>query len=96
MFELPKEPKFYDYESPISRIISDAIAERMKAEENEFLYSVHQTIGYSVDKEELIKALNYDRGQYEKGYNDGLKAGYEKAKTELLEKITESIEKGFE
>lgn len=24
-----------------------------------------------VDKQELIRALNYDRGQYEKGYKDG-------------------------
>lgn len=92
MFELPREPKFYDYESPITRIISDAVAQRIEAEENEFLYSLHQTIGYSIDKEELMKALNYDRGQYEKGYNDGLKAGYEKARAELLAKITESLE----
>ena len=28
--------------------------------------------GIEVDKEELIKALNYDRNQYEKGYNDAL------------------------
>ena len=26
-----------------------------------------------VDKEELIEALKYDRGQYEKGYSDGIK-----------------------
>lgn len=28
-------------------------------------------VGITVDKEELIKALRYDRGQYEKGYADG-------------------------
>jgi hypothetical protein len=27
-----------------------------------------------VDKEELLKALQYDRGQYEQGYQDGLNA----------------------
>ena len=27
-----------------------------------------------VDKEELLKALQYDRGQYDKGYQDGLNA----------------------
>ena len=31
-------------------------------------------LGIRVDKEELIKALRYDRDQYEKGYNDGKEA----------------------
>ena len=30
-----------------------------------------QNVGIKVDKEELIKALRYDRGQYEKGFIDG-------------------------
>ena len=29
-------------------------------------------IGIIVDKYELIKALEYDRGQYDKGYRDGI------------------------
>ena len=28
-------------------------------------------MGLDVDREELLKALKYDRGQYEKGYADG-------------------------
>ena len=28
-------------------------------------------VGVKIDRDELIKALRYDRGQYEKGYNDG-------------------------
>ena len=31
-----------------------------------------QRFDINVDKEELIKALKYDRDQYEKGYQDGL------------------------
>ena len=31
--------------------------------------------GIIVNKEELIKALNYDRKQYDKGYKDGYKYG---------------------
>lgn len=31
-----------------------------------------QRFDINVDKEELLKALQYDRGQYEKGYQDGL------------------------
>jgi len=30
-------------------------------------------VGVKVDKDELIKALRYDRGQYEKGYQDGIR-----------------------
>lgn len=29
-----------------------------------------QNAGVNVDKEELLKALQYDRGQYQKGYRD--------------------------
>lgn len=28
-------------------------------------------IGINVDRDELLRALQYDRGQYEKGYRDG-------------------------
>lgn len=30
-----------------------------------------QKYGINVDKEELLRALQYDRNQYEKGYDDG-------------------------
>lgn len=56
------------YESPITQIVSQMQAEM----ETELLYKVSQTVGYSIDKEELIKALKYDREQYEAGYADGL------------------------
>lgn len=35
------------------------------------LLKVTQEMGLDVDREELLKALEYDRGQYEKGYADG-------------------------
>lgn len=40
-------------------------------------------VGVNVDKGELIKALQYDRNQYEKGYEDG--------KNEVLDKIRAEI-----
>ena len=46
--------------------------------ENEIIKAV-RNIGIDVDKEELIKALAYDRKQYEKGYEDG----YENGKAEM-------------
>ena len=56
------------YESPIKQIVGQMQAEM----ETNLLCKVSQTVGYSIDKEELIKALKYDRDQYEKGYSDGL------------------------
>jgi hypothetical protein len=38
--------------------------------ENDTL-SMVQNYGFNVDKDELAKALEYDRNQYEKGYKDG-------------------------
>lgn len=54
------------YESPITLITTEL---QMKIE-NDTLQAV-QRYGIDVDKDELMKALNYDRGQYDKGYRDG-------------------------
>lgn len=37
------------------------------------IISAVRRVGIDVNKEELVKALAYDRGQYEKGYEDALK-----------------------
>ena len=62
----------YNYESPITRIENQLLEEMVKNEEDQFVLEVRQTIGYQIDKAKLIKALNYDREQYEKGYQDGI------------------------
>lgn len=54
------------YESVI-RLISGGIASQIDNE----VYRAIERVGVAVDKEELIRALNYDRQQYEKGYADG-------------------------
>ena len=75
-----------DYKSPVS-IIQDRF--RTEVEDN-----VMKTIsGYHivVDKEELIKALNYDRAQYQCGYTDGYTDGYESAKEYYLGIIEEAL-----
>lgn len=53
------------YECPINIIMSDIETQF----EQEVLKAVQQ-YDISVDKDELVKALNYDRQQYEKGYAD--------------------------
>lgn len=65
------------WESPIEKIYGDIHAEMVKQDEEHFMYSVNQTIGYQVDKDELIKALSYDRDQYNKGYQDALQEYYD-------------------
>lgn len=70
------------YESPITQMISDISSQMVKNQENQLMYEVRQNIGYDIDKDELIKALNYDRNQYNKGYVDGIKV-----KQELLDLI---------
>ena len=68
------------YESPINIIISELCTKL----ESDCVKSV-QSYGFDVDKEELAKALNYDRKQYEKGYM----YGYNKAIDDLLEDANE-------
>lgn len=63
------------YESPITNYISEIIDKQMVERENFILATVSEKIGIDVNREELIKALNYDRQQYEKGYADA-KAEY--------------------
>ena len=54
------------YESPI-KIITGKIQTQIDDE----IYRAVQNVGINVDREELLKALEYDRGQYEKGFDDG-------------------------
>ena len=61
------------YESPITQFVDKVITQIIKTEENNLVYEVQQATGYDINKEELIKALNYDREQYQKGYEDGCK-----------------------
>lgn len=53
------------YESPIT-LINGAF--HLNLEDG--VYKAVRQTGVVVDKDELIKALKYDRGQYEKGYAD--------------------------
>lgn len=58
------------YISPIE-VVEKEIAENIKEEVNSVVYESVRSLGVSVDKDELIRALNYHIQQYEKGYADG-------------------------
>lgn len=62
------------YKSPIEVYVNDILNQIRQQEENQIVAEVSQAVGINVEKEELIKALNYDRNQYEKGYKDGKRA----------------------
>lgn len=59
------------YEYPVKFNFGDIQTQIVKQQENE-VYMAIQKCGVDVDKEELIRALKYDREQYEKGYEDAV------------------------
>ena len=58
------------YKSPIETLIAD-IQHQIAVQQDEEIYKAVVSVGINVDKEELLRALHYDREQYEKGYADG-------------------------
>lgn len=57
------------YKSPIE-IICGQLYTQLEEDAESAVLKVTRDMGVNVDKEELIKALQYDRRQYEKGYAD--------------------------
>ena len=53
------------YESPI-KVVQGELETQL---EGEILKAVHR-VGVAVDRDELIRALRYDREQYQKGFDD--------------------------
>ena len=53
------------YQSPI-----EVFQTQMQSQIEGEIYKAVMKIGVNVDKDELLKALRYDRDQYQKGYTD--------------------------
>lgn len=68
------------YESPIQVIQSDLKIEY----ENECLKAVQRVV-FDVNRDELLRALQYDRCQYSVGYQDGYVDAVDEFATELKE-----------
>lgn len=91
------------YESPIKMTWSEPdfiqtetqkIAEEITKQREDYItYTINQTMGCVVDKEELIKAMNYDREQYEKGYQEGYLDGVRDGKQILFNKLQDFVER---
>ena len=60
-----------DYTSPI-KIITRSMSTKIDKEIDDAIMRAIAKVGIHVDKEELIKALEYDRDQYQRGFMAGL------------------------
>ena len=78
-------PKFDlgGYKSPITMIV-----DQMRVKQEGEVFTAVQNVGISVDKDELLKALAYDRDQYEKGLKDGYARGYEQAQKDIARALS--------
>ena len=59
-----------NYVSPIT-VYSKLVSSELEKQEDEYIMTAVREIYPAIDKEELLKALAYDRDQYHKGFNDG-------------------------
>ena len=75
------------YKSPIE-ITHKIVSEVSRDKENKIVAKVKDITNINIDKDELIKALQYDCDQYVKGYNEGYIEG-EKAARERFCNILE-------
>lgn len=71
------------YESPI-----EIIQTEMQMQMDEGILKAVQGVGIDVDKEELLKALAYDREQYSKGYKDGMKEFAERLESKYTKVVS--------
>ena len=72
-----------DWKSPLQLKINDICEDIGRATAKAFddmVFGAVAEVGIEVDRDELIRALAYDRGQYEKGFVDGYRA----AKNEIV------------
>lgn len=72
------------YESPIT-ILYDRVAKAANERLEDHIMKEIHSVGVVVDKDELIRAMNYDRGQYQKGYQDGKDAAIAEYKSRYIE-----------
>ena len=89
-FNLP-EDSFYNYESPITKVIQQVEQDLFRQEEDALILEVNRKIGFDIDKDRLIKALQYDSDQYHKGYKDGLKDNFNHNLESIRAKIKNEI-----
>ena len=92
-----------NWESPVT--ITQEIAKKIVSDTEDYIMSEIYKTGVTVNKEELIKAIKYDRDQYNKGYCDGFNTAVEMEWTSVealeghiakLNDILEELRRKFE
>lgn len=77
MYESPLTLNEWKIEAnSLDQAIKDT-AESVGEKFDRYVLHVISEMGITVDRDELIKALRYDRDQYTKGYHDGMERGIE-------------------
>lgn len=79
------------YESPINLYMQEIMTTMENERENAITAKISESTGVDIDKGELIRALQYDRQQYNAGYTDA-KAEYES----MLKQIRAEIENDWQ
>ena len=75
------------YQSPI-----EVATRELQTKFEDDAMSVIHSYGICVDKEELVKALQYDRNQYKQGFADGCRVKMNKIRAEVVNEICEELE----
>ena len=63
------------WKSPFEVYIKQIATEVQEKRDAEIVAQISEQLCVNVDKEELLKALRYDRNQYQEGYKNGFYAG---------------------
>lgn len=87
------------YNSPITIFekIDNIINSIEEQRENAIVAKIQETLAIDVDKDELVRALNYDRGQYDRGYQDGHRNGVAVGRQQILDELYTFMQKqGYE
>lgn len=71
------------YKSPIT-LMTNEMAMQIAKHQDEVVFTALQACVPDVDRAELLRALRYDREQYDKGYDDGKVDGRAAAMAEIV------------
>jgi|GEM_PF-5748338 len=82
------------YQNPIElvRNQTEEMMQEIDRQTGEMVVKACLSLGVNVNRDELIKMAQYDRGQYDKGYKDGLTEGVINTLQGLLDKIDRHME----
>lgn len=77
------------YKSPIELLFDpEPTIKVLQDEQEKMVVQGCINAGVRVDRDQLIAALEYDRNQYDEGYEDGYRAGCKHTRAKILNYIT--------